>query len=511
LEDDRAARTWDRSTHSRIALAVVATFVVFSAIMFGVNRHDRAAKWSLVLGVLMLIRVVVVNRGNFFSLGYGAAADAFPWWRVELCDLWGCGIAAMYYGEAVAERPAVGRRLLTLVLGMCAVVPWFFSSEQNWTLLPIGQLCLVGAVGTVFHSLSVANPSRAVRVAQIGLGVALFGSIGAVFAGKVIGSTSLYFEALPGIEPFFQMAVLALRANDARRKSVDLARATAYFVPREFLHALGHDDVTTTKLGDATAKSITVLFADIRNFTSSSEGMTPEETFAFLNGCLSKLGPHVRAQSGFVDKYIGDAIMALFPRDPSDAVRAAIAMQDELRRSNDALAGRAPLDIGVGIHVGNVMMGTIGEAERFEATVISDAVNLTARLESLTKQLGCSVLISEEVFSTLDEDLRKYARRLGTFIVKGKAQPVALYEVFASDSDALRETKVLTRERFNAMLSAFAGDRIDEALAIASELRDACPDDGPANWWVMRLVKASAATGDDAVPSSRGIVRLDEK
>jgi class 3 adenylate cyclase len=281
-------------------------------------------------------------------------------------------------------------------------------------------------------------------------------------------------------------------------------------LPREFLHALGHDDVTTTKLGDATAKSITVLFADIRNFTSSSEGMTPEETFAFLNGCLSKLGPHVRAQSGFVDKYIGDAIMALFPRKPADAVRAAVAMQDELRRSNEASGTLSPLAIGVGTHIGRVMMGTIGEAERFEATVISDAVNLTARLESLTKQLGCSVLISEDVYATLDAELRSHTRRLGTFVVKGKAQPVTLYEVFASDAEALREAKVRNRDRFDAMLEAFANERVEAALSIASELRDACPDDGPANWWFMRLVKESA-TGDDAVPSSRGIVRLDEK
>ncbi len=281
-------------------------------------------------------------------------------------------------------------------------------------------------------------------------------------------------------------------------------------MPREFLHALGHDDVTTTKLGDATAKSITVLFADIRNFTSSSEGMTPEETFAFLNGCLSKLGPHVRAQSGFVDKYIGDAIMALFPRKPADAVRAAVAMQDELRRSNEASGTLSPLAIGVGTHIGRVMMGTIGEAERFEATVISDAVNLTARLESLTKQLGCSVLISEDVYATLDAELRSHTRRLGTFVVKGKAQPVTLYEVFASDAEALREAKVRNRDRFDAMLEAFANERVEAALSIASELRDACPDDGPANWWFMRLVKESA-TGDDAVPSSRGIVRLDEK
>ena len=238
--------------------------------------------------------------------------------------------------------------------------------------------------------------------------------------------------------------------------------------------------------------------------------MTPEETFAFLNGCLSKLGPHVRAQSGFIDKYIGDAIMALFPKEPGDAVRAAVAMQDEVRRSNEVTGARNPLAIGVGIHVGNVMMGTIGEAERFEATVISDAVNLTARLESLTKQLGCSVLISEDVYATLDAELRAHTRRLGTFVVKGKAQPVTLFEVFASDSDALRETKLRTRDRFDAMLEAFATERVDAALAIASELRDASPDDGPANWWFMRLVKESA-TGDDAVPSSRGIVRLDEK
>ena len=282
------------------------------------------------------------------------------------------------------------------------------------------------------------------------------------------------------------------------------------FVPREFLHALGHDDVTTAKLGDATARSITVLFADIRNFTSSSEGMSPEETFAFLNGCLSKLGPHVRAQSGFVDKYIGDAIMALFPREPGDAVRAAVAMQDEVRRSNELAPGRTPLAIGVGIHIGRVMMGTIGEAERFEATVISDAVNLTARLESLTKQLGCSVLISEDVYATLDAELRAHTRCLGTFVVKGKAQPVTLFEVFASDSEALRETKLQTRDRFEAMLDAFANERVDAALSIACELRDASPDDGPANWWFMRLVKESAA-GEDAVPSSRGIVRLDEK
>ncbi len=373
----------------------------------------------------------------------------------------------------------------------------------------LAGLGLLGLLSVGFHAV-VSTPVQVTTGSTLAFGllatalsmyVSLVGL--QVFAAtkRVIGAREEIRALAASLDGRVRERTAALAATNA---------AIQRFVPREFLHALGHDDVTTTKLGDATSKSITVLFADIRNFTSSSEGMTPEETFAFLNGCLSKLGPHVRAQSGFVDKYIGDAIMALFPREPGDAVRAAVAMQDEVRRSNELAPGRTPLAIGVGIHIGRVMMGTIGEEERFEATVISDAVNLTARLESLTKQLGCSVLISEEVYATLDADLRSHTRRLGTFVVKGKAQPVTLYEVFASDSEALRETKSRTRVRFDAMLEAFATERLEAALAIASELRDACPNDGPANWWFMRLVKESA-TGDEGVPSSRGIVRLDEK
>jgi class 3 adenylate cyclase len=378
-----------------------------------------------------------------------------------------------------------------------------------------------GAIGIVI-GLAICAASAALGVAVVG-DVTRFAGASSTTDVLAIATVLAYQTALGlglhGVRRTLSRTRAQLRTltADLEARVADRTAALAStnaaiqrFVPREFLHALGHDDVTTTKLGDATAKSITVLFADIRNFTSSSEGMSPEETFAFLNGCLSNLGPHVRAQSGFVDKYIGDAIMALFPRDPSDAVRAAVAMQEELRRTNEGAGDRVPLAIGVGIHVGRVMMGTIGEAERFEATVISDAVNLTARLESLTKQLGCSVLVSEEVHATLGEDLRAHTRRLGTFVVKGKAQPVTIHEVFASDPESLREAKVRTRARFEAMLEAFAEGRVEAALAVAGELRDACPEDGPAAWWFMRLVKESA-TGDDAVPSSRGIVRLEEK
>ncbi len=440
---------------------------------------------------------------------------------------------------------------------------WFFGSTWLWNTRAAGRAAMVvdaiitgaavvlyGADVTVGGPCVVVTWSNAISVG----GLPFLRDAAAAMAAAALVTYALVPEELrhAALSPHVELVVQAFLAfymcvsafsvrRQARRLNTmrgDLARANeglahandelerrveertaalastnaaiSRFVPMEFLQALGHDDVTGAKLGDASVRSLTVLFADLRDFTASCEGMTPEETFAFLNACLSRLGPHVRAEGGFVDKYIGDAIMALFPRDPSDAVRAAIAMQRELRTLGDGAQLRGTIAVGVGIHHGRVMMGTIGEAERFEATVISDAVNLTARLESLTKQLGCSVLISGAAASALDAGLLADIRRVGTFVVKGKTRAVAVHEVFAADDDALRGAKRRSRAAFEAMLSAHEAGCLDEAFSLAQEVYDACPTDGPAAWWFARL--ASEVVGhEDGTPRSIGAVFLDEK
>jgi two-component system sensor histidine kinase ChiS len=229
-----------------------------------------------------------------------------------------------------------------------------------------------------------------------------------------------------------------------------------------------------------------------------------------LNGCLSKLGPHIRSHSGFVDKYIGDAIMALFPGDPADAVRAAVAMQREVAQVNHAGVGgaSAPLAIGVGVHVGRVMMGTIGEVERFEATVISDAVNLTARLETLTKQLGCTLLISAEVAGRLTESELCWTRPLGTFAVKGKSKAVDLVEVFSADPEDLRTAKANAREALTRALALYKQSQTGDAIAILRDLAAKTPADGPVHWWLDRALREDAG---DIPPSGRDVIRLDDK
>ena len=118
------------------------------------------------------------------------------------------------------------------------------------------------------------------------------------------------------------------------------------------------------------------------------------------------------------------------------------------------------------------------------------------------------MLFSDVVFEGLPPELRAHTRRLGRFVVKGKADAVELYECYASDAVDLKTAKESSRGRFAEMVALYSDNDLDGALPIASGLRDACPEDGPASWWHMRLLKECA---DDAIPSSNGLVVLDAK
>lgn len=189
-------------------------------------------------------------------------------------------------------------------------------------------------------------------------------------------------------------------------------------------------EVPAYQLGDQTLRSITILFADIRSFTSLSETMSPQENFNFINSYFNRIGPIIRNYHGFIDKYIGDGIMALFPENPQDAVRASLAMQEKLNEyNNERLSyGLQPIQIGIGIHTGPVMLGIIGEQQRIESTVISDSVNLASRIESLTRTYNVPILLSGAMQSYVKE-AGFQSRLIDTVLVKGKSQPCDIYEL----------------------------------------------------------------------------------
>ena len=255
----------------------------------------------------------------------------------------------------------------------------------------------------------------------------------------------------------FTAIVTALRAfrvltklEESRRELAKIVLASARFVPRQFLHFLHKESIVDAKLGDSVQAAMSILFADIRSFTSLSERMSPQENFEFINSYLRQVGPVIRQHNGFIDKYIGDGIMALFPETADDAVTAAIEMQKQVANYNEhrQKSGYLPIAIGIGIHSGSIMLGIIGEEERMDSTVIADAVNLASRLEQLTKLYGAGIIVSVQTLSQLDDPQKYTCRFLDRVTVRGKQAPVAVFEMYDSDPQPLRELKTQTKTAF---------------------------------------------------------------
>jgi two-component system sensor histidine kinase ChiS len=281
------------------------------------------------------------------------------------------------------------------------------------------------------------------------------------------------------------------------RSHIELARtnkAYARFVPREFLRLLGKDRIEDVEQGDQVQRPMAVLFADIRGFTSLSEELTPRENFNFINSYLSRMGPVIRRHGGFIDKFMGDGLMAIFPGDGADAIRAAVEMNEELHRYNGhrAKCGYRPIQIGVGVHHGSIMLGTVGEQERMDGTVISSAVNLAARLEDLTKHFRVPVIASGDVLDLLRDGPDLARRHLGRVLLKGKHQAVDVYDVFEGDQLERRSLKTATRARFEEGVRLYAAGEPEAAARAFRAVLARDPQDHAAAYYVERCTTLSA-------------------
>ena len=227
------------------------------------------------------------------------------------------------------------------------------------------------------------------------------------------------------------------RMADALDKSFKRLRGTLAsferFVPRKFLLVVAPEGIENIQIGSRAERTITILFSDIRGYTSISESSTPEEMFNLLNEYLPEMGEAIDSNGGFVDKYIGDAIMALFDEAHTDgALSAAREMRERLASLNmrREVQGKQRFDIGIGLHRGTVIMGTVGFKSKIESTVIGDAVNAASRVEGLTKQYQVHVLVTEAVVDALQHPDRFALRVVDAAAkIRGKDEPIKLYTI----------------------------------------------------------------------------------
>ena len=306
-------------------------------------------------------------------------------------------------------------------------------------------------------------------------------------------------------KPFASDELLA-RVN-VHLELAKISDSYARFVPRQFLEQLGKERIIDVVLGDQVQREMTVLFSDIRDFTHLAEGMSPAETFRFVNEYLGTMEPAIAGHHGVVDKYVGDAVMALFPGRADDAVRGALEMFQRLEALNHERAKRngPPVHVGIGLHTGKLMLGTVGARDRMDTTVISDAVNLASRVENLTKTYRVPLIITEDTYTALQNKNAIAFRRIDRVLVQGKSQPIVLYEVLDADDSASRAAKQGAMSDFEAGLKCYESFDFAGAIRHFERALAAAPSDTVAQ---VLLDRARRFASEDLSPTEEELFRI---
>ena len=279
-----------------------------------------------------------------------------------------------------------------------------------------------------------------------------------------------------------------------------LNESTIRFVPVQFMEHLGVSDITKMKLGDNVQRDISVLFFDIRYFSINSEMMTAGENFIFINKVLSIAGPIIRKNNGFVDKYIGDAGMALFVNG-IDAVRAGVELYQTLvnDKKTRITIGVDGINIGVGVHTGSVMMGIVGENERLSSTVISPNVNLASRVEGLSKQTGSGMLITRDTMNQLSGRESEFSYRfIGMVQAAGVNVVVGLFDMLDALSSKEKNMRLKTKTVFESGVRKFHMKDYAAAIQRFEKVVSADPGDTCA---IHHLEESKKHLEDPSMPS----------
>ena len=323
-----------------------------------------------------------------------------------------------------------------------------------------------------------------------------------VQSGTLVGVVYLANPQAAGVFTSRQLTVVeticgqaAVTLNNARLFEEQRAQAESFsrFVPRPFLEQLGRAHIGDVGLGDAVKVEVTVSFSDLRGFTEVSEGSSAAESFGLLNDYLGRMEPAISRHGGFIDKYVGDAVMSLFIKGSDGAVAAAVDMHRALAEFNAERPHAVALRMGIGLHAGEVMLGTVGSTDRLETTVIGDTVNTASRLEGASKQFCGAVLISRQVLDRLRDPGPFLLREVGRITVPGKKEILEVHEVLAARPAREAEAAASTRERFADALAAWYDADFETATRRFEACHDAAPSDELAASYVERCRRFAAA------------------
>lgn len=494
-----AASEWSGSTGLDLfLLGALLIMVVNQSALFISRRKERSALWFACLCLFIALRIVVT--GNSLLTQW---IPTFSWEIARKFEFLPICLGPVFFALFIHElfpecmkSPLrkgvyfVGLFFALLVLALPAV----FSSYLVIPMEIYLALVIVWLVTILCRArIQRLNGSGWLLVGYASLALTVINDI--LFSQLLIRTVYLLsfgFFCFIGSQVILLARTLTHGFNRSEEIALELEttnKSFGRFVPTQFLKLLNRDRIIDVELGDQIERSLTVLFSDIRQFTSLSERMSPRENFTFLNTYLRRIGPCIRENGGFIDKYVGDAIMALFPDSVQSAVDAGIAIQRELALFNqEQRALKKPeIEIGLGLHCDVMALGTIGEQGRMDTTVIADAVNLASRLESLCKVYGQGIILLEAMLSHLGPECSYRYRKIGMVQIRGKKDSYPLVQIY----EGLPESRILkidaSRETWEHALLAYQEGDLPRARALFELVVEEDPEDLAANYLFIQV------------------------
>lgn len=276
-----------------------------------------------------------------------------------------------------------------------------------------------------------------------------------------------------------------IRFREKADEAMRLTQTFQKFVPRQFVEHFAKHGSSNLELGRADEDDVAILFCDIRGFTGLSEQMKPQELMKFLNSYFLRMNDPIHQNGGFIDKFIGDAIMALFDHPEgsaadkaNDSLNAAIDLHRALIMYNQhrANSGYSAIKIGIGIHYGAVIIGTVGSDDRMDTTVIGDSVNIANRLEALAPTYHADIVVSEQLLETATHHQVAY-RMLDWVKVKGRQTPLKIYEVLNHLPSEQREMKLSVADAIEKAIDARVKQDWQLALSLLQDAQQSVPND----------------------------------
>ncbi|MCB9742581.1 MAG: adenylate/guanylate cyclase domain-containing protein [Alphaproteobacteria bacterium] len=502
LERDHR-RLMFKDAFSLVTLLLVG--VTFSG-LFLFRRQDPQRMWFGPFCILLGLRSSVAGDGKLMLMAWPDA----PWGALlvfeYVCSYLGLVTCLLMFAGMYPDDdlPWFRRLLSGVALVMSVVCLGLDPLQASETVIVFQGLALLAALEIWLVLV------RALRSGRPGVSTSLAGSL--LFVSGVLHDILLYQDiihtrvqlattaflvfvlaqawalAKAFAESYDKINQLSGDLINANQDLEETNQAVQRFVPFEFLRLLEKRSIRDIERGDHAALEMEVLFCDLRSFTTLVESKDPDGAFNFINTYLRFMEPAVHAHGGFINQYLGDCIMALFPSGADEAMASAVDMSAALEAFNaqQEKNGDVAVRVSVGLSSGKLMLGTIGGMDRLDSGVIGDPVNLAARLESMNRLYGTVMIVSERTLSRLAHPERFMTRELDHVIVKGKTEPIRIYEVLDLLPSAVKAKKLASKSNFEAGLEAFRAREFARAEDLFAECLEVYPEDGAARLYMDR-------------------------